>query len=171
MAVVVCFGWEDCVFVLNSHWDCTIFRKVSLFSLIAGRGRSQWRLGGSKWSPGGSVEQWSQIRITFRIRIRIKVKRLIRIRLVDQLQVFPEVRQAGYATLQIHEKNYLKSHGTFPLNRFLERALALNQKYHGARSLKVAVSFHLVARTQSCMGDFRYIQLSVLRIRDVCPGS
>jgi len=39
--------------------------------------------------------------------------------------------------------------------RFLEKALALNQKYHGAKSLKVAVSFHLVARTQSCMGDFR----------------
>merc|ERR1711902_332761 len=27
--------------------------------------------------------------------------------------------------------------------------------YHGPRSLKVAVSYHLVARTQSCMGDFR----------------
>jgi len=39
--------------------------------------------------------------------------------------------------------------------RFLEKALSLNQKYHGAKSLKVAVSFHLVARTQSCMGDFR----------------
>ncbi len=57
------------------------------------------------------------------------------------------------------KKLYLNSHETFPLNRFLERALALNQKYHGARSLKVAVSFHLVARTQSCMGDFRYTQL------------
>jgi hypothetical protein len=43
----------------------------------------------------------------------------------------------------------------FVVRRFLERALVLNQKYHGARSLKVAVSFHLVARTQSCMGDFR----------------
>merc|ERR1712002_312239 len=39
--------------------------------------------------------------------------------------------------------------------RFLEKALQLNQKYHGAKSLKVAVSYHLVARTQSCMGDFR----------------
>jgi protein TIF31 len=39
--------------------------------------------------------------------------------------------------------------------RFLEKALALNQKFHGVKSLKVAVSFHLVARTQSCMGDFR----------------
>lgn len=33
--------------------------------------------------------------------------------------------------------------------------MALNLRYHGARSLKVAVSYHLVARTQSCMGDFR----------------
>jgi len=39
--------------------------------------------------------------------------------------------------------------------RFLEKALQLNLKYHGAKSLKVAVSYHLVARTQSCMGDFR----------------
>jgi len=39
--------------------------------------------------------------------------------------------------------------------RFLEKALALNTKYHGTKSLKVAVSYHLVARTQSCMGDFR----------------
>ncbi|XP_032674244.1 clustered mitochondria protein homolog isoform X2 [Odontomachus brunneus] len=39
--------------------------------------------------------------------------------------------------------------------RFLEHALTLNLRYHGARSLKVAMSYHLVARTQSCMGDFR----------------
>ncbi|XP_076160033.1 clustered mitochondria protein homolog [Ptiloglossa arizonensis] len=39
--------------------------------------------------------------------------------------------------------------------RFLEHALALNLRYYGPRSLKVAVSYHLVARTQSCMGDFR----------------
>jgi len=39
--------------------------------------------------------------------------------------------------------------------RFLEKALQLNLTYHGAKSLKVAVSYHLVARTQSCMGDFR----------------
>jgi len=39
--------------------------------------------------------------------------------------------------------------------KFLEKALSLNLKYHGAKSLKVAVSYHLVARTQSCMGDFR----------------
>merc|ERR1719495_2404601 len=39
--------------------------------------------------------------------------------------------------------------------KFLEKALELNLKYHGTKSLKVAVSYHLVARTQSCMGDFR----------------
>lgn len=39
--------------------------------------------------------------------------------------------------------------------RFLEKALALNVKYYGTKSLKVAVSYHLVARTQSCMGNFR----------------
>ena len=39
--------------------------------------------------------------------------------------------------------------------RFLEKALELNMRYFGPKSLKVAVSYHLVARTQSCMGDFR----------------
>lgn len=39
--------------------------------------------------------------------------------------------------------------------RFLESALKLQIKYFGSKSLKVAVSYHLVARTQSCMGDFR----------------
>ncbi|XP_076264520.1 clustered mitochondria protein homolog isoform X1 [Rhynchophorus ferrugineus] len=39
--------------------------------------------------------------------------------------------------------------------RFLEKALGLTIKYYGAKSLKVAVIYHLVARTQSCMGNFR----------------
>lgn len=39
--------------------------------------------------------------------------------------------------------------------RFLEHALALIIKYYGEKSLKVAVTYHLVARTLSCMGDFR----------------
>ena len=42
-----------------------------------------------------------------------------------------------------------------PSLKFLEKALDLNIRFHGAKSLKVAVSYHLVARTQSCMGDFR----------------
>ncbi|XP_020715259.1 protein clueless isoform X2 [Ceratitis capitata] len=39
--------------------------------------------------------------------------------------------------------------------RFIEHALELNLKYFGEKSMHVAVSYHLVARTQSCMGDFR----------------
>ena len=39
--------------------------------------------------------------------------------------------------------------------KFLEKSLELNIRFHGDQSLKVAVSYHLVARTQSCMGDFR----------------
>ncbi|XP_054737292.1 protein clueless [Anastrepha obliqua] len=39
--------------------------------------------------------------------------------------------------------------------RFIEHALQLNLKYFGDKSMHVAVSYHLVARTQSCMGDFR----------------
>lgn len=39
--------------------------------------------------------------------------------------------------------------------RFLEHALKLNLRFFGPRHLKVALSYHLVARTLSCMGDFR----------------
>jgi len=39
--------------------------------------------------------------------------------------------------------------------KFLSNALTLNIRYFGPKSLKVAVSYHLVARTQSCQGDFR----------------
>ncbi|XP_030369459.1 protein clueless [Scaptodrosophila lebanonensis] len=39
--------------------------------------------------------------------------------------------------------------------RFIEHALKLNLKYFGSKAMHVAVSYHLMARTQSCMGDFR----------------
>lgn len=39
--------------------------------------------------------------------------------------------------------------------RFFEHALQLNLLYFGRRNLKVALSYHLVARTLSCVGDFR----------------
>ncbi|CAB1348925.1 unnamed protein product [Coregonus sp. 'balchen'] len=39
--------------------------------------------------------------------------------------------------------------------RFLENALAINSKYHGHRSLKVALSHHLVARVYESKAEFR----------------
>ncbi|XP_066552152.1 clustered mitochondria protein homolog isoform X2 [Amia ocellicauda] len=39
--------------------------------------------------------------------------------------------------------------------RFLENALATNSKYHGTRSLKVALSHHLVARVYESKAEFR----------------
>uniref|UniRef100_A0A667X717 Clustered mitochondria protein homolog n=1 Tax=Myripristis murdjan TaxID=586833 RepID=A0A667X717_9TELE len=39
--------------------------------------------------------------------------------------------------------------------RFLENALAINTKYHGPRSLKVALSHHLVARVYESKAEFR----------------
>lgn len=39
--------------------------------------------------------------------------------------------------------------------RFLKNALKLNLNFFGSRHMKVAVNYHLVARTQSCMADFR----------------
>jgi protein TIF31 len=39
--------------------------------------------------------------------------------------------------------------------KFLEKALECNRKYFGVKSMKTALSFHLLARLQSCRGDFR----------------
>ncbi|XP_061683095.1 clustered mitochondria protein homolog isoform X1 [Syngnathoides biaculeatus] len=39
--------------------------------------------------------------------------------------------------------------------RFLENALAINTKYHGTRSLKVALSHHLVAKVYESKAEFR----------------
>lgn len=39
--------------------------------------------------------------------------------------------------------------------KFLENALRLSIRYFGQRSLKTASAYHLMARTQSCRGDFR----------------
>jgi protein TIF31 len=39
--------------------------------------------------------------------------------------------------------------------KFLENGLSVCQKYFGAKSMKTALSFHLLARLQSCRGDFR----------------
>lgn len=61
-----------------------------------------------------------------------------------------------FLSLQSNISLILHAVGEYELSlRFLEHALGLNIKYYGDKSLKVAVSYHLVARTQSCMGDFR----------------
>lgn len=39
--------------------------------------------------------------------------------------------------------------------KFLRNALKLNINFFGPKHMKVAVNYHLVARTQSCQGDFR----------------
>jgi len=39
--------------------------------------------------------------------------------------------------------------------KFLENGLEISRKYFGAKSMKTALSFHLLARLQSCRGDFR----------------
>ncbi|KAG8192670.1 hypothetical protein JTE90_009698 [Oedothorax gibbosus] len=77
--------------------------------------------------------------------------------------------RARYLTLLICGENHpemavldsnigliLHAVGEYDLSlRFLENALKLNINYYGSKNLKVAVSYHLVARTQSCMGEFR----------------
>ena len=42
-----------------------------------------------------------------------------------------------------------------PALKFLENGLEISRKYFGAKSMKTALSFHLLARLQSCRGDFR----------------
>lgn len=50
----------------------------------------------------------------------------------------------------------LHSVGEYEMSiQFLKNALNLNIFYYGKNSLKVAVSYDLVARSQSCLGDFR----------------
>ena len=39
--------------------------------------------------------------------------------------------------------------------KFLENALDLNKRYYGMKNTKTALSHHLLARLQSCRGDFR----------------
>jgi hypothetical protein len=93
---------------------------------MEGRGRSQSRRGGSKWSNGGSVDQWSlirfnvmrsRIRIHYKVksrnRIRIKVKRGIRIRIkVTRIRNPPRQVQLGAlwftATLYVNSCKKLK---------------------------------------------------------------
>ena len=49
----------------------------------------------------------------------------------------------------------LHSVGEYEISsQFLKNALSLNLFYYGSDSLKVAVSYDLVARSQSCLGDF-----------------
>lgn len=58
--------------------------------------------------------------------------------------------------LQSNISLILHALGEYELSlRFIEHALKLNLKYFGNKAMHVAVSYHLMARTQSCMGDFR----------------
>ncbi len=56
--------------IIFSSW-IRIFIKVKIQNVlkaqnraVEGCGRSQWRPGGWKWSPGGCIDQWLQISIT-----------------------------------------------------------------------------------------------------------
>nr|CAD7262813.1 unnamed protein product [Timema shepardi] len=78
--------------------------------------------------------------------------------LANALVVLSSTAEDGEIGVRISSNISLILHavGEYELSlRFLEKALALNIRYYGPKSLKVAVSYHLVARTQSCMGDFR----------------
>ena len=50
----------------------------------------------------------------------------------------------------------LHSQREFDLSlKFLERALNVHLKFYGAESLQTGTVFHLVARAQCCIGDYR----------------
>ena len=62
------WGWYFLSYKCWQGWGSGAL--VAQNGALEGHGRSEWRRGGSKWSCGGSVDQWSQIRITL-IRSRI----------------------------------------------------------------------------------------------------
>jgi hypothetical protein len=76
--------------------------KFSRFNIEPRKTVSQWMPGGSKWSPGVSIDQWSQISITLKrswIRIRIKVENSIRIRVkVEKAESGSALKWCGSAT-------------------------------------------------------------------------
>ncbi len=83
-----------CVFI-----KAEIQKIEKLSSGRRGPWRSQWRSGGYKWSPGRSVDQWSQIlitlirsRILFRIRIKVKGWIWISIKVTVWIRIRIEVR-------------------------------------------------------------------------------
>lgn len=60
------------------------------------------------------------------------------------------------ATLDSNIGCILHAVGEYDLSyRFLKSALKLNTNFYGTKHMKVAVNYHLLARTQSCTGDFR----------------
>ncbi|XP_013383660.1 clustered mitochondria protein homolog isoform X4 [Lingula anatina] len=77
--------------------------------------------------------------------------------------------RARYLSLLCHDEDHpnmalydsnigliLHAAGQYELSlSFLENALKLNTRFYGTQSLKVAMGYHLVARTHSCIGDFR----------------
>ncbi|XP_068246092.1 clustered mitochondria protein homolog isoform X1 [Palaemon carinicauda] len=87
-------------------------------------------------------------------QVSIALKLLYRARYLLLLvhgEIHPEV-----ALVDANIGLILHAVGQYSLSlQFLEKALELNNKFFGDKSLKVALSYHLVARTQSCMGDFR----------------
>ncbi|XP_063305858.1 clustered mitochondria protein homolog isoform X2 [Pelobates fuscus] len=65
----------------------------------------------------------------------------------------------GHPDMSLLDSNIgLVLHGVMEYDlslRFLENALTINTKYHGSKSLKVALSHHLVARVYETKGEFR----------------
>lgn len=87
-------------------------------------------------------------------QVSVALKLLYRARYLLLLihgEIHPEV-----ALIDANIGLILHAVGQYSLSlQFLEKSLELNNKFFGDKSLKVALSYHLVARTQSCMGDFR----------------
>ena len=71
---------------------------------LEGRGRSQWRPGGSKWSPAGfSIEQWAQIPIVW-MRSRIQI--LIRCDLKSWIRI--RIRVKSWNRIRIKLKSWIR---------------------------------------------------------------
>ena len=87
-------------------------------------------------------------------QVSVALKLLYRARyllLIIHGEIHPEV-----AIVDANIGLILHAIGQYSLSlQFLESFLQLQITFYGEKSLKVALSYHLVARTQSCIGDFR----------------
>ncbi|XP_018008261.1 clustered mitochondria protein homolog isoform X2 [Hyalella azteca] len=87
-------------------------------------------------------------------QVSVALKLLYRARYLLLLVSGPQHPEVSLVDSNIGLILYAVGQYSLSLN-FLENSLALNKIFFGEKSLKVALSYHLVARTQSCLGDFR----------------
>ena len=87
--------------------------------------------------------------VSVSLKLLYHAKRYLLLLLLLHGETHPEVALLLDANIGL----ILHAVGQYSLSlHFLDKSLELNKRFYGEQSLKVALSYHLVARTQSCMG-------------------